>query len=129
MPLREKGRPDDDVRDYIAALAHLGITEREAEVARFIAWHFDNAQIADELRICVSTVKTHVEHILRKLDVDDRGVLAGEVRLLVAAFVAEREMKNKAARKTLRLVRKRKPPKAAQPPTHSTEERPKRDRI
>jgi len=97
VPMREKGRPDDDIRDYVHALAPLRITEREAEVARLVAWHFDNAEIANELGISVSTAKTHVAHILFKLGIENRGTLAGEVRLIIEAFRAERDRKKQAA--------------------------------
>jgi DNA-binding NarL/FixJ family response regulator len=108
--LREKGRPDDDAREYIHALAPLKVTEREAEVARFVAWGFDNADIAEALRVTLSTVKTHVEHLLLKLGVEKRGVLCGEVRRLVRAYRAECERKRAAT--ALRLVREKKPRKA-----------------
>lgn len=113
--MREKGRPNDDVRDYIRALAPRKITEREAEVARFIAWHFGNADIAEELRIDVSTVKTYVEHLLVKLGVGNRGDLAGEVRLIVDAYRAECERKRQAAEAALHVVGRKKPRKAARP--------------
>jgi DNA-binding NarL/FixJ family response regulator len=117
--LREKGRPNDDVREYTWVLAPLKITEREAEVARFVAWHFDNAEIADALGIEVSTVKTHVEHLLQKFDVENRGILAGEVRLIIDAHRAECERKGQAAAAELRLVRRKRPSKAARPTDES----------
>lgn len=110
LPLREKGRPDDDVRDYIQVLAPFKVTEREAEVARLIAWGFENAEIAEALHITLSTVKRHVEHLLLKLGIERRGILCGEVRLIVRAYRAECEQQRKAAT-ALRLVRERKPRK------------------
>lgn len=48
------------------------LSEREIDVLRLIASGLSNAAIADSLHISVSTVKTHVRHILEKLHVADR---------------------------------------------------------
>ena len=48
------------------------LTERELEVLRLIAAGLSNPEIAEELFIAVSTVKSHVNHIYGKLDVDNR---------------------------------------------------------
>ena len=45
---------------------------RELEVFRLIARGLSNAEIAQELYISDTTVKTHVTHILQKLDLRDR---------------------------------------------------------
>lgn len=52
------------------------LTAREREIVTRLARRRSNAEIADELGIAVGTVKTHVHHILEKLDVENRG-LAG----------------------------------------------------
>jgi DNA-binding NarL/FixJ family response regulator len=52
------------------ALAEL--TDRELEVLKLVAGGLSNAQITEELVVSEATVKTHVTHILRKLDVGDR---------------------------------------------------------
>jgi DNA-binding NarL/FixJ family response regulator len=51
-------------------LEHL--TEREHEIFQLVARGHSNAEIARELVVSEGTVKTHVAHILRKLDVRDR---------------------------------------------------------
>ena len=48
------------------------LTTREQEVFRLIANGLSNTEIAQELFISETTVKTHVTHILQKLDLRDR---------------------------------------------------------
>jgi DNA-binding NarL/FixJ family response regulator len=48
------------------------LTERELGVFRLVARGLSNAEIGQELYISETTVKTHVTHILQKLDLRDR---------------------------------------------------------
>ena len=63
------------------------LTEREADVFRLVARGLSNAEIGRELYISEATVKTHITHILQKLDLRDRVqavVLAHEAGILEA---------------------------------------------
>ena len=58
------------------------LTERECEVLRLVAAGMSNGEIADHLRISPATAKTHVAHMLTKLDARDR------VQLVIIAYQA-----------------------------------------
>ncbi len=62
-------RPPDSVR---TAPELQGMTEREVEVLRLMAQGLSNAEIAKELFVSDTTVKTHVGRILMKLRLRDR---------------------------------------------------------
>jgi LuxR family maltose regulon positive regulatory protein len=58
------------------------LTERELEVLRLIAGGLSNREIARELVVAVSTVKTHINHIYGKLDVKNRTQAVARARTL-----------------------------------------------
>lgn len=54
-------------------IAQPMLSIREREVLNLLAMGSSNAEIASRLYVSTETVKTHVAHVLRKLDVPNRG--------------------------------------------------------
>jgi DNA-binding NarL/FixJ family response regulator len=50
----------------------LSLTDRESDVLRLVAKGYSNKAVGRELGITISTVKTHLRNIFRKLGVEDR---------------------------------------------------------
>ena len=72
------------VPDAVAARDRLGrlLTARELEVLTLVAAGLTNAEVAERLTVSTGTVKTHISHLLAKLDARDR------VQLVIQAFRA-----------------------------------------
>ena len=56
------------------------LTDRELEVLKMVARGMSNAEIAEEWTISPATAKTHVAHLLTKLDARDR------IQLVIIAY-------------------------------------------
>lgn len=50
----------------------VSLTQRETQVLRHLALGLSNKEIGQSLSISIETVKEHVQHLLRKMDVSDR---------------------------------------------------------
>jgi len=68
--LPDSARPDSGAEEGGGALGPL--TEREVEVLTLVARGLSNSEIANQLFISPATAKTHVAHLLAKLNARDR---------------------------------------------------------
>ncbi|HYW86712.1 MAG TPA: LuxR C-terminal-related transcriptional regulator, partial [Chloroflexota bacterium] len=66
----------------VGAVIEGAPSQRELEVLRLIAAGLDNAEIAERLVISVNTVKSHIHHLMNKLDTSNRMQLAARGREL-----------------------------------------------
>ena len=68
--------PAVDAPGEVAEAAEAaGLTRREADVVRLVAQGLNNRQVAKDLVVSEATVKTHLNHILAKLAMQDRAAL------------------------------------------------------
>ena len=70
--IRKKSEPAEQFVMNESARDHLGITNREIEVLTLIAAGHSNEEIAGKMFLSLHTVKSHVSHILAKLEVTRR---------------------------------------------------------
>ena len=66
MDERAYEAPVDEAQTVYFKLRGLGLTDREAEVARLVSCELTNKVIGEMLYISDSTVKKHITHILEK---------------------------------------------------------------
>ena len=71
---------DDSQPSLTAGKLQRVLTDRELEVLKMVARGMSNAEIAEELTISPATAKTHVAHLLTKLDARDR------IQLVIIAY-------------------------------------------
>ena len=62
----------DSILREVTSTPPGALTPREHDVLRLVAHGLDNESIAGRLAICVATVRTHLGHIMSKLDVHSR---------------------------------------------------------
>jgi DNA-binding NarL/FixJ family response regulator len=72
-------KTSSNIRCTVDQLARV-LTDRELEVLTMVARGLSNGEIAEELTISPATAKTHVAHLLTKLDARDR------IQLVILAY-------------------------------------------
>lgn len=72
-PTRPAPQPPTPPADVLAGTE--GLTRREIDVVRLVAGGLNNRQVAKAMVVSEATVKTHLNHVLAKLAVDDRAAL------------------------------------------------------
>lgn len=74
--------PVEDAQTVYFKLRGLGLTDREAEVARLVSCEMTNKEIGQMLYISDATVKKHITHILEKTGQEDREKLTEMIRTM-----------------------------------------------
>jgi DNA-binding CsgD family transcriptional regulator len=80
---RQVPRPHGLAWDDRGGEPSSGLTRRESDVLRRMAMGETNAQIAHRLFVSEGTVKSHVKHILRKLDAANRAEAVSRYHLMM----------------------------------------------
>jgi two-component system nitrate/nitrite response regulator NarL len=68
----------DEIRRHRTQGPPARLTDREAEVLRFIAEGMSAPAIAERLELSTATVKTHLSNLYDKLGVSDRAAAVSE---------------------------------------------------
>jgi len=79
-PPADEHTDDDSQPGLTCGKLQRVLTDRELEVLKMVARGMSNAEIAEELVISPATAKTHVAHLLTKLDSRDR------IQLVIIAY-------------------------------------------
>ena len=58
------------------------LTDRELEILSYLPSRFTNTELAEHFYVSVNTIKTHMAHIYRKLDVANRNGAIARAREL-----------------------------------------------
>ncbi len=79
--------PDDDLEDYVAAFAPLGVTRKGAEVAWLLRSGFGNRTMALALGVSASAIKQRLERLMAAIE---RGLPGGAIfgRTMAQGIVA-----------------------------------------
>ncbi len=77
----EEPQEEEGQRAYFC-LRGMGLTDREAEVARLVHLGLSNREVGQKLYITTATVKKHMTHILEKTGCGDREALARKLHNL-----------------------------------------------
>jgi DNA-binding CsgD family transcriptional regulator len=81
----QRSRGDADPAGRVSSVCNLGpealLSAREREVAHLATSGLSDKDIARRLGISITTVRTHIDHAFRKLNVNNRMTLAHKLRL------------------------------------------------
>jgi ATP/maltotriose-dependent transcriptional regulator MalT len=83
-------RPDSEPAPPRASPLIEPLSDRELEVLGLIAAGLSNREIAQELVVATSTVKTHINNIYRKLDVLRRTQAVARAKELNLLYITRR---------------------------------------
>jgi DNA-binding NarL/FixJ family response regulator len=86
---RHTGPPPESVKKRHEETLAEPLTEREIEVLRLLALGKTNRQLAQDLRVSLSTVKSYIQRVIGKLEVSDRTQAA--VRAVELGLLPEQE--------------------------------------
>ncbi len=87
-------------QEWILLRRTAGLSPRQADIVKHIVRGQSDKQIASELNITVPTVRTHLERLFRKFDLNDR------VELLVYVFALLRQSWDRAPAQEIGAVRR-----------------------
>ena len=59
-------------QEWLAIREHLGLSPRQAEIIKHILQGASDKEIAEEMEISVPTVRTYMNRLFRKFDLNDR---------------------------------------------------------
>jgi DNA-binding CsgD family transcriptional regulator len=71
-PAASLGVAAGDFKNYNSWIASFNLTEREAEILRYMLMGRSTSRIGQILMISENTVNSHIQHIYRKLDIHNR---------------------------------------------------------
>lgn len=74
--------PDETPLVHIGNTTNHEFTERELDILKELTTGDTNAEIAERLHISVSTIKSHIQHLMRKTGFKTRTELVSEARSL-----------------------------------------------
>lgn len=79
---RQNGSPHETI-DFFNAQLPTPLSQREFELVQLLRTGKTNKEIAEELYISINTVKTHLQHLFDKLNVNNRTQAVFKIRELV----------------------------------------------
>jgi len=80
---------------------HFDLSERQMEIVKYLLAGLSNKEMADESCVSEDTIKGHLRHIMKRLDVRSRtGILSKVFQLFNEPFPPKANLKRRAPKKT-----------------------------